>query len=197
MIKRTFDVLCALIGIVLLCPVFLIIALWIKLDSPGPVFFKQSRIGQFGHEFRIYKFRTMVVEAEKLGKQITVGNDQRITRSGRFLREFKLDELPQLVNVLKGEMSLVGPRPEVPKYVGMYTFEQRQVLKVRPGITDPASIEFRNESELLATVSDPEATYIQEIMPKKLALNLQYVARPDLVSDIQIILHTLVRVIAK
>jgi len=139
----------------------------------------------------------MVVEAEKLGKQITVGNDQRITRSGRFLREFKLDELPQLVNVLKGEMSLVGPRPEVPKYVGMYTFEQRQVLKVRPGITDPASIEFRNESELLATVSDPEATYIQEIMPKKLALNLQYVARPDLVSDIQIILHTLVRVIAK
>ncbi len=196
MAKRIFDSLLALIGLTLLCPVFLLIALWIQFDSPGPIFFRQTRVGRFGQEFRIYKFRTMVVDAEKLGKQITVGNDQRITRSGKFLRQYKLDELPQLLNVLNGDMSLVGPRPEVPKYVGLYTPEQRQVLRVRPGITDRASIAFSNENELLANVADPELTYVQDIMPQKLAMNLEYVDQPSLIADFRIILRTLIKIVA-
>ena len=194
MLKRVFDVFFSLLGLVLLAPIFLVVAIWIKLDSPGSVFFRQTRIGQFGREFSIYKFRTMVANAESLGKQITVANDRRITRSGQFLRKFKLDEIPQLFNVLKGEMSLVGPRPEVPRYVELYTSEQRKVLEVRPGITDIASIEFRNENDLLANALNFEEAYIQEIMPKKLELNMQYIDRANLGFDFLIILQTLWRV---
>jgi lipopolysaccharide/colanic/teichoic acid biosynthesis glycosyltransferase len=194
MLKRLFDVLSSLFGILLLTPLFIVVAIWIKLDSPGPILFKQTRIGQLGREFKIYKFRTMVVDAEHLGQQITIGQDQRITRVGEWIRKFKVDELPQLFNVLNGDMSLVGPRPEVPKYVNIYTPEQRQVLDVRPGITDPASIAFRNESDLLGQATDPEAFYIREIMPKKLDLNLNYLKSQSLFSDIRIIFNTLFKV---
>lgn len=196
MLKRTFDIFFSLTGIVVLLPLFLVIALWINLDSPGSVFFRQTRVGHFGREFIIYKFRTMVAEAESIGGQLTVAHDQRITRSGKFLRKSKLDEIPQLLNVLKGEMSLVGPRPEVPKYVALYTSEQRRVLQVRPGITDLASIEFCDENELLVNVRDPEKTYIQEIMPRKLDLNLQYISRASLPADVLIIFQTLAKVVA-
>ncbi|NDJ24214.1 sugar transferase [Nostoc sp. B(2019)] len=196
MTKRMFDLFFALIGIAILLPLFFIIAIWIKLDSPGPVFFRQIRIGRYGREFSIYKFRTMVTKAESIGKQITVANDIRITRSGRFLRKYKLDELPQLFNVVKGEMSFVGPRPEVPKYVALYTPEQRRVLEVLPGITDLASIKFRNESELLKHTANPENVYVREIMPQKLELNMQYIAQISLRFDILIIVRTLLRVIA-
>lgn len=195
--KRLFDLFFALIGIIILLPIFLAIAIWIKLDSPGPVLFRQTRIGRFGHEFKIYKFRTMVANAEALGKEITADGDQRITSSGKFLRKYKLDELPQLFNVLKGEMSIVGPRPEVPTYVSLYTLEQRRVLEVPPGITDLASIHFRNESELLANTPNPEQAYIQAIMPRKLELNSQYIAQASLGLDLAIILQTLWRVVAQ
>lgn len=193
--KRIFDLFFAFIGVLILLPLFLAIAVWIKLDSPGPILFRQIRVGQFGREFTLYKFRTMVADAEALGKQITAIDDWRITRSGRLLRKYKLDELPQLFNVLKGEMSLVGPRPEVPKYVAFYTLEQRRVLEVPPGITDLASIKFRNESDLLAGISNSEELYIQEIMPQKLELNLNYIAQASLSFDLLIILKTLWRVL--
>lgn len=195
MAKRIFDLFFALAGILILLPLFLAIAIWIKLDSPGNVLFRQIRIGRFGHEFSIYKFRTMVADAESRGKQITVAKDTRITRSGQFLRKYKLDELPQLFNVVKGEMSLVGPRPEVPKYVAYYTAEQRRVLDVLPGITDPASIKFRNESELLEDTANPENVYINEIMPQKLELNMQYLGKDNLGFALLIILKTLQQVI--
>ncbi|GCA77221.1 UDP-N-acetylgalactosamine-undecaprenyl-phosphate N-acetylgalactosaminephosphotransferase [Microcystis aeruginosa NIES-2520] len=191
--KRIFDLLFSLMGILVLAPIFLAIAVWIKVDSPGSVFFRQVRVGQFGKEFRIYKFRTMVTNAEALGKQITVGEDPRITDCGRFLRKYKLDELPQLFNVLKGDMSLVGSRPEVPKYVALYTPEQLKVLELPPGITDLASIRFRNESELLAQAENPEEFYVKEIMPQKLELNKQYLAQANLIFDLYIILQTLWR----
>ncbi|NES23404.1 MAG: sugar transferase [Symploca sp. SIO3E6] len=190
MSKRTFDLFFALIGLIILAPLFLVVSIWIKLDSPGPVFFRQTRIGQFEEKFQIYKFRTMVVHAEKIGKLITVGEDNRITRSGKFLRKFKLDELPQLINVLKGDMSFVGYRPEVPKYVNLYTPEQREIFEIRPGVTDLASIKFRNESDLLATAKDPEDLYISSIMPQKLELNRQYLTKKSLLFDILIILQT-------
>ncbi|ACC80088.1 sugar transferase [Nostoc punctiforme PCC 73102] len=195
MAKRIFDLLFALIGILILSPLFFTIAIWIKLDSPGNVLFRQIRIGRFGREFSIYKFRTMVADAESRGKQITVAKDSRITRSGQFLRKYKLDELPQLFNVVKGEMSLVGPRPEVPRYVAYYTAEQRRVLDVLPGITDPASIKFRNESELLKDTANPEYVYINEIMPQKLELNMQYLGQDNLGFALLIILKTLQKVI--
>jgi lipopolysaccharide/colanic/teichoic acid biosynthesis glycosyltransferase len=196
MLKRLLDVCFSLIGMLILLPVFLIVAIWIKLDSPGSIFFRQVRVGQFEREFHIYKFRTMVTNAEQMGDPLTIAQDQRITHCGRFLRKSKLDELPQLFNVIKGDMSLVGPRPEVPKYVAFYNPEQRRVLGVRPGITDLASIEFRYESELLATFADPEHAYIHEIMPKKLAISLQYVDCHNPMMDVQIILQTLSKVIA-
>ncbi|MDM9381284.1 sugar transferase [Chlorogloeopsis sp. ULAP01] len=196
MSKRIFDLFFSLIGITILLPLFLMIAISIKLDSPGPVFFRQVRVGRFGCEFKIYKFRTMIIEAEKMGKQITIDNDQRITRIGRFLRKYKLDELPQLLNVIKGEMSLVGPRPEVPKYVYMYTHEQRRVLEVLPGITDLASIKFRNENQLLKHNHNPEDFYIHEIMPQKLKLNIEYIEQMGLSFDLLIICKTLLQVIA-
>lgn len=195
LIKRTFDFTVSAIAIFLLLPLFGVISLLIKLDSKGPIIFKQVRIGKSGKEFKIYKFRTMVMNAEKLGKQITVGRDPRITRVGYFLRKFKLDELPQLFNVLKGDMSFVGPRPEVPHYTQLYNEEQKKVFTVRPGITDYASIKYRNENEILTKSEDPEKTYIEVIMPDKLKLNLKYIEEQSLWLDIKIIFMTLYKII--
>ncbi|WP_377157447.1 sugar transferase [Roseateles sp. UC29_93] len=192
MAKRLFDILCAGVGLLLLSPLLLAVAVWVKLDSRGPVMFRQERVGRFGRSFRIHKFRTMRVDAPTLGPQITIGDDARITRSGRWLRASKVDELPQLWDVLRGAMSLVGPRPEVPRYVAMYPAELRAlVLSVRPGITDPASLSFRNESELLAQAEDPEREYVEVVMPMKLRLAADYVRNASLGGDIRLILATL------
>ncbi|WP_072990734.1 sugar transferase [Clostridium cavendishii] len=193
--KRIFDFIFSILGLIIVSPMFLIIAILIKIDSNGDVFFKQLRVGQFSKPFYIYKFRTMVNDAERLGKQITVGNDSRITKVGAFLRKYKLDELPQLINVFKGEMSFVGPRPEVPRYVKMYDKEQRQVLLVKPGITDLASLEYKEENEILGNVENPEKYYIECIMPHKLNLNMQYINKANLISDIKIILKTIIKCI--
>lgn len=189
--KRLFDFSCSLLGLALASPVFLLIALWIKLDSKGPVFFKQLRIGKDGKTFLIYKFRTMVTDAQRLGKQLTLADDKRITRCGAVLRKYKLDELPQLINVIKGEMSLVGPRPEVPRYVAYYNQEQKKVLSVHPGLTDEASIKYRNESELLVDAHNAEQLYIETIMPDKLRINIQYIEQASLRTDCRIILKTI------
>lgn len=194
MAKRIFDIVCAGLGLLLLCPLLILLALWIKWDSPGPVMFRQERVGRFGRPFYIHKFRSMRVDAPALGPQITVGEDPRITRSGRLLRAAKLDELPQLWDVLRGAMSLVGPRPEVPRYVALYTPEQRElVLSVRPGITDPASLQFRNESEVLARAADPEREYVDVILPAKLKIAGDYVRQASLWTDVRLILATLLR----
>jgi lipopolysaccharide/colanic/teichoic acid biosynthesis glycosyltransferase len=191
--KRLFDLVFVVPGIVLLLPLFLLVAVWVKVDSVGPVFFRQERVGKFGHLFQIFKFRTMVVNAESLGAKVTIGKDPRITRSGYFLRKYKLDELPQLINVLFGEMSLVGPRPEVPEYVVHWPLDIRdQVLSVPPGITDYASIEFRNENDLLQGVPDPVEKYINEIIPIKLDYYLRYVREQGVLLDLKLILRTVV-----
>lgn len=192
-IKRIFDFVASFVGCIIISPIYIVIALLIKLDSKGPVFFKQKRVGQFGKEFEILKYRTMVVDAEKIGKQITVGKDSRITKIGHILRKYKLDELPQLFNVLKGDMSLVGPRPEVPKYVELYNDKEREVLNVKPGITDFASIEYRDENELLGTVENPEEYYIDVIMKHKLKLNLKYINNNNIFIDIGIIFKTILK----
>lgn len=194
-IKRVFDIIASFFGLIILSPMLVIVSLAIKVDSKGPVFFKQKRVGKNNKVFEIYKFRTMVTDAEKLGKQITVGNDSRITRVGKFIRKCKLDELPQLINVLKGEMSLVGPRPEVPRYVELYNAYQNQILLVQPGITDYASIEFRNENEILGKSKNPEKTYIEEIMPTKIDLNVRYIKNIGLQEDIKLIFITIFKVI--
>lgn len=191
MIKRSFDLFLSLLGLLFLAPLGLLVAILIKASDGGPVFFGQTRVGQFGKHFRIWKFRTMVPNADKLGISVTQGADPRITRVGRLLRKTKLDELPQLWNVFIGEMSFVGPRPEVPRYVALYTPEQREVLQLKPGITDLASLLFRNEEELLKAVPDVETFYVQYCLPRKLELNRQYAARATLVRDIGIILRTL------
>lgn len=194
--KRIFDVFFSLLGVLLLAPLFLFIGLWIKFDSPGPVFFRQERIGRFGKNFRIFKFRTMCLDAEAKGRQITVGEDLRITRSGRFLRHYKLDELPQLLNVVLGEMSLVGPRPEVPRYVALYPEGVReQILSVPPGITDYASIEYKDESAILGRAADPDKAYIEEVMPVKLRYYQRYVAERNLWVDFMLIIKTLKAII--
>lgn len=188
--RRVFDTAVAGLGLVISSPLLLAAAVAIRLDSPGPVIFRQKRVGLNGAPFEILKFRTMRVDAEKVGAQLTVGADPRITKVGAFLRAWKIDELPQLANVVKGEMALVGPRPEVPRYVELYTPEQRGVLSVRPGITDPASIEFRNESELMAGQADPERYYREVIMPRKVQLNLAYLSRRSLGSDLGMLFAT-------
>ena len=193
--KRLFDFIASFYGLILLAPIFVLVALWIKIDSSGPIFFRQDRVGFQGALFRIHKFRTMVSDAEKERKQITVGADLRITNVGSFLRKYKLDELPQLIDVLVGDMSLVGPRPEVPKYIDCYSDDEKhEVLSVRPGITDNASIEFRDESELLSMSKDPEATYINEVLPKKIALYRKYVREHSFFGDVGIIFKTIFRV---
>lgn len=195
MIKRLFDIVASFIGLVILLPVFLVVAVAIKLDSEGPIFFRQIRVGKDGKIFKIYKFRTMVINAEKKGGQITVEGDRRITGIGHFLRKYKIDELPQLINVLRGDMSIVGPRPEVPKYVAMYDENQRSILRIRPGITDLASIEYKDENSILAKSDNPEKTYVEEIMPRKIELNFEYIKNISIVYDIKLILKTIFRII--
>lgn len=189
--KRAFDVLASALGLALLWLPGLVVAALIRWDSPGPVFFRQERVGRFGRPFRIHKFRTMRVNAEQAG-QLTVGADVRITRIGAFLRAHRLDELPQLIDVFLGDMSLVGPRPEVPRYVAHYPAALREVvLSVRPGITDPASLRFRNEAEQLAAAADPEREYIEVILPAKLACAADYAQHASFVTDVGVLLRTL------
>lgn len=191
--KRLFDIAASALGLLLLAPLLLLAALWIRLDSPGPALFRQSRVGRFGVPFTIHKFRTMRVEP---GAALTVGADPRITRSGHVLRQTKLDELPQLWDVLRGAMSLVGPRPELPRYVELYPAEMRErVLAVRPGITDPASLAFSHEAELLAACADPEREYREVILPAKLKLSADYAASASLMTDLRLIWATLGRVL--
>lgn len=198
MAKRLFDLLLSSLGLLVLAPLLLLIALLIKLDSPGPVMFRQERVGRFGRPFHIHKFRTMRHEPAGQGLQITVGADRRITRVGGFLRASKLDELPQLLDVWLGDMSLVGPRPEVPRYVAHYPAELREkVLSVRPGITDIASIEYRDESAVLARAADPEHAYIHEVLPHNLALAAQYVERSSIWLDAWLIWRTLVAIVRR
>ena len=194
MLKRIFDITLSLFGLIILLPFMLIIAILIKLDSKGPVFFKQIRVTKNEIEFKIFKYRTMRVGSDKYS-QITVGKDNRITKIGAFLRKYKLDEIPQLINVFIGDMSLVGPRPEVPKYVAFYTDEQKEILKVRAGITDYASIEFSDENDLLASEEDPEKAYIEKIMPKKIELNKKYILEISILTDIKIILLTIKKIL--
>lgn len=187
---RLLDILISFFGLMLLSPLLIIIALWITIDDPGPIFYRQWRVGKDGRDFRILKFRSMRVNADKAGL-ITVGErDTRVTRAGYYIRRYKLDELPQLINVLVGDMSLVGPRPEVRKYVDLYTDEQKRVLSVRPGITDYASIEYVDENRLLAESADPDRTYVEEIMPAKIALNMRYINHPTLGEYIRILFLT-------
>lgn len=191
MTKRLFDIVVAALVLLLLSPLFAVIALWIVSDSPGPVFFRQTRVGRSGAHFRIFKFRTMRADGAGSGLPLTIGADPRITRAGTFLRRFKLDELPQFINVLLGQMSIVGPRPEVPKYVELYPPETRNiVLSVRPGITDPASIKFSSESAILGRSPNPELTYVNEIMPAKLQLCVEYVQHAGLWRDLTIVCDT-------
>jgi lipopolysaccharide/colanic/teichoic acid biosynthesis glycosyltransferase len=197
LIKRGFDFICSLIGVLILSPVFVVIWIWIKLESEGPALFLQTRVGKNNKDFKLYKFRTMYVNAEAKG-QLTVGmRDPRITGAGYVLRKYKLDELPQLFNVLEGTMSLVGPRPEVRKYVDMYTSTQMQVLNVKPGITDLASIQFINENELLAKAEHPEEYYINEIMTAKLRINMEYVHNRAFFKDLLLIFKTLSKIVSK
>lgn len=188
--KRAFDIVASGLGLIVLCPLFLVLAIWIKLDSKGPVFYRQVRVGFKNKDFRIFKFRSMRVGADK-GSLVTIGgHDPRVTRSGYFIRKFKFDELPQLINVFLGDMSLVGPRPEVRHYVDYWTPEQLHVLDVRPGITDPASIKFRNENELMEKAEDPEKYYIEVIMQEKIKLYLEYVEKHSFLYDIGLIFKT-------
>ena len=196
MLKRLFDLMITLPMLLLVSPFFLIIALLIKLGSNGPVFYMQTRVGLNNRDFKIFKFRTMHINADKAGLLTVGGRDPRVTPIGFFLRKYKLDELPQLLNVLFGSMSLVGPRPEVRKYVDLYNAEQQKVLSVKPGITDYASIEYSEENDLLAKSSDPEKTYIEEIMPAKLLLNQKYIAEKSIITDLKIIWMTAAKIIS-
>lgn len=188
--KRIFDIIASGCGLLVLSPLFIILTIWIKIDSKGPVFYKQIRVGQYNKDFMLYKFRSMRVGSDKKGL-ITVGNrDSRITKSGYFIRKYKLDEFPQLINVLIGDMSLVGPRPEVRKYVELYTEEQLHVLDVKPGITDLASIRYRNENEILEKAENPDEYYTNVVMQDKLKINLEYVANHSFCYDISLIFKT-------
>jgi lipopolysaccharide/colanic/teichoic acid biosynthesis glycosyltransferase len=192
---RILDVFFSIFGLLLLSPILFIISLIIQLESKGGIFYLQERIGKNGIPFKLFKFRSMAVGSDSKGL-LTVGmNDARITKSGQFIRRYKIDELPQFINVLKGEMSLVGPRPEVKKYVDLYTETQRKVLSVKPGITDLASIEFSNENELLEKQSNPEEYYIREIMPKKIEFNMLYIENPNLINYFKLILKTGLKII--
>lgn len=195
--KRLFDIVASSIGLIALSPLFLVLALWIKADSKGPVFYRQTRVGKDNRDFRLYKFRSMRPDSDRLGLITVGGRDPRVTRSGYYIRKYKLDEFPQLINVLKGDMSLVGPRPEVRKYVDMYTPQQMRVLSVRPGITSLASIRYRNENEILAAADDPDRCYIEKVMPDKLRIDLEYVDKASLANDIRLIFSTFKEIIAR
>ncbi len=196
MSKRAFDIVVSFLGLVALSPLLIVAALLVKATSPGPVFFRQERVGQGFRRFRIFKFRTMVPDAPNLGGQLTAGGDPRITRIGSLLRKTKVDELPQLINVLKGEMSLVGPRPEVPRYVEMFRKDFEELLSVRPGITDLASLKYRRESEILGHSGDVETTYANEILPDKISLAKEYLRNSSLWFDLSVIFKTLLRLAA-
>jgi lipopolysaccharide/colanic/teichoic acid biosynthesis glycosyltransferase len=193
--KRAFDIIFSFFGLLALLPFFLFIGIWILMDSPGGIFYRQTRVGRYNRDFRLWKFRSMRPDSDKKGLLTVGGRDPRITRSGYFIRKYKIDELPQLINVLTGDMSFVGPRPEVRKYVDLYNEEQKRVLNVRPGITDVASLEYFEENDLLAKSSDPERTYIDEIMPAKLKLNLQYISKANLGTDLGMIMKTIARIL--
>ena len=195
--KRLFDITASGLGLLVLSPLFLILAVWIKLDSPGPVFYRQVRVGRGNKDFRLFKFRSMRVGSDKKGLITVGGHDPRVTRSGYWIRKYKLDELPQLINVFIGDMSLVGPRPEVRKYVDLYTPEQMHVLDVRPGITDMASIHYRNENELLEQAADPEQYYRDVVMQDKLRINLEYIADHSFIKDLKIIFMTFKAVVTE
>ena len=192
--KRVMDVTCSGLGLLLLSPPLLAIALAVWLGDRGPVLYRQERVGRGGRPFTMLKFRSMVAGADSKGRLVTVGGDARVTPVGRWIRRLKLDELPQLLNVLKGEMSLVGPRPEVQRYVDLYTAEQWPVLDLVPGITDPASIKYRDEEAVLAGYDDPDRAYVEVVMPDKIAINLSYAARATVLSDLAVILRTLLRI---
>lgn len=195
--KRAFDIIASALGLIALSPLFAAVAIWIKCDSPGPVFYRQTRVGRGGRDFRLYKFRSMRPGSDKAGLITVGGRDPRVTRSGYYIRKYKLDEFPQLINVLVGDMSLVGPRPEVRKYVDLYTPAQRRVLDVRPGITSLASIRYRNENDILAAAADPDRCYVDQVMPTKLAIDLEYVAQASLWTDIKLIFKTFKEIITK
>lgn len=195
--KRLFDIIASGLGLICLSLLFAVLAIWIKADSIGPVFYRQVRVGRGNKDFRIFKFRSMSLDSDK-GRLITVGgHDPRVTRSGYYIRKYKFDELPQLINVFKGDMSLVGPRPEVRKYVDLYSPEQMHVLDVRPGITSLASIRYRNENEILAASNNPDRTYIEKVMPDKLAIDLEYVSKATLWTDIKLIFYTIREIFVK
>jgi lipopolysaccharide/colanic/teichoic acid biosynthesis glycosyltransferase len=189
--KRAFDLVASGLGLAVLSPVLLLIGIAVATEDGGPILYRQERVGRGGRTFRILKFRTMIVDADKRGLPLTVGADSRITGVGRFLRRTKLDELPQLVNVVRGEMTLVGPRPEVARYVALYRGEQRRVLELTPGITDPASTQYVDESALLGASADPEREYIETVMPRKLQLNLAYAEQATFLSDLRVLLQTI------
>lgn len=195
--KRAFDILASGMGLVCLFPLFAVLAIWIKCDSKGPVFYRQTRVGRGNKDFRLYKFRSMRPDSDKLGLITIGGHDPRVTRSGYYIRKYKLDEFPQLINVFLGDMSLVGPRPEVRKYVDMYTPEQMKVLSVRPGVTSLASIRYRNENDILAASEDPDKCYIEQVMPDKLAIDLEYVREANFWNDIKLIFSTFKEIIVK
>ncbi len=195
--KRLFDFIMAFFGLLAISPILLIVAILIVIDSKGGVFYRQVRVGKGNKDFRIFKFRTMHTDADKLGLITIGGRDPRVTKVGYYLRKYKLDELPQLINVLVGDMSFVGPRPEVRKYVDLYTEEQKKVLQVRPGITDLASIEFRNENEILEKQENPNQYYIDVIMPHKLEINLKYLKNRNLLKDIGVIFKTFLAILNK
>lgn len=188
--KRLFDIIASGVGLIVLSPLFAVLAVWIKVDSKGPVFYRQTRVGRNNRDFRLYKFRSMRPDSDKLGLITVGGHDPRVTRSGYYIRKYKLDEFPQLINVFIGDMSLVGPRPEVRKYVDMYTPEQMRVLSVRPGITSLASIRYRNENDILAAAEDPDLCYIEKVMPDKIAIDLEYVNKAGLWTDVKLIFGT-------
>lgn len=195
--KRIFDIVMSGLGLICLSPLFLVLAVWIKSDSKGPVFYRQIRVGRGNKDFRLFKFRSMRPDSDKLGLITVGGHDPRVTRSGYYIRKYKLDEFPQLINVFVGDMSLVGPRPEVRKYVDLYTPEQLRVLNVRPGITSLASIRYRNENEILAKAEDPDKAYVEQIMPDKIAIDLEYVENASLTNDIRLIFKTFGEIIRK
>lgn len=195
--KRIFDIVMSGLGLICLSPLFLVLAVWIKSDSKGPVFYRQIRVGRGNKDFRLFKFRSMRPDSDKLGLITVGGHDPRVTRSGYYIRKYKLDEFPQLINVFVGDMSLVGPRPEVRKYVDLYTPEQLRVLNVRPGITSLASIRYRNENEILAKAEDPDKAYVEQIMPDKIAIDLEYVENASLTNDIKLIFKTFGEIIRK
>ncbi len=192
---RFFDFFFTILGLIILSPLFLIVAIWIKLDSNGPVLYRQTRVGRNNKDFRLFKFRSMVTDADTKGLITVGGRDPRVTQSGYFIRKYKLDELPQLINVLIGDMSLVGPRPEVRKYVDMYNETQRKVLSVKPGITDYASIEYIDENEILGRAENPEKVYIEQIMPEKIKFNMKYIQKRSVKEYFKIIFLTIGKIV--